>query len=199
MSSKTPLFLTSALLFFASCQQSGSPADAADPANSGDRAVEAAASDNGAEGSGNAANNEQEVRTFLEQVYAMYGPGSDMPGSENYALNNRHNEQPELYFEPVLAREVGARYQIAAASDRILDMNLHPFCGCQDWEPFTIDIRNLEIDGDRATAEVSFRNFGQLEQQMLDLVRTSAGWRVYDIRYGYGDGQEYSYREEVLG
>lgn len=104
---------------------------------------------------------EGEVRAFLDQVYASYArDGLDsLPWAQT--------------FEP----------QMAAALDTEEGApNVDPYTGAQDSSPFRPTYENIRINGDRAEATARFTSMNAPTEINYQLMRTPAGWRIYDIR-----------------
>jgi hypothetical protein len=64
----------------------------------------------------------------------------------------------------------------------ILDVD--PFVGCQDWEISNLAIQVKEI-GAKATGIVAFINAGKPQKVVLELQRSSDGWRIAEIQWDY--------------
>ena len=122
--------------------------------------------------------NEAGVRAFLQSVYAGYS--KDGPGARL--------DEPERYFEPVLAAAIRKDADAAAAVGDMSKMDVDPFCSCQDFEAITPKIAVTGIAGKKAVAIVSFTSFGEKVELRYDLVWTAKGWRIFDIAYSDGRG-----------
>lgn len=122
--------------------------------------------------------NEAGVRAFLQTVYSGYrkdGPGARL-------------DEPERYFEPVLARAIRKDADVAAAKGDMSKMDVDPFCACQDFNAITPAIAVPVLTARRATAVVSFTNFGEQVRLRYTLVWTAKGWRIFDITTPSGGG-----------
>lgn len=122
--------------------------------------------------------NEAGVRAFLTSVYAGYtkdGPGARL-------------DEPELYFEPVLAAAIRKDADAAAAVGDMSKMDVDPFCSCQDFEAIRAVIGTVTVKGTKASATVSFTNFGERVTVRYKLVWTPKGWRIFDLTSADGTG-----------
>ena len=120
---------------------------------------------------GNAAS----ARAFLQSIYRNYGKGK----------NGSRLDQPERYFEPVLAAAIRKDQAEANAKGDISKMDADPFCNCQDFEGMSpAAIGPLTVKGNRATVAVRFR-FGDSDPLHVHftLAWTRAGWRVFDMTW----------------
>ena len=63
-------------------------------------------------------------------------------------------------------------------------LNVDPFVGCQDWEISNLAIEVKEI-GVKATGIVAFINAGKPHKVVLELQRSSDGWRIAEIQWDY--------------
>jgi hypothetical protein len=59
-----------------------------------------------------------------------------------------------------------------------------PFVGCQDWDISNLAIQVKEI-GAKATGIVAFINAGKPQKVVLELQRSSDGWRIAEIQWDY--------------
>lgn len=163
-------------LVLAGCSET--EADAASDSVAGDSAAtveSGAGAEQAAVASANAgdaidtASDEQAARAFVDRLYSAY----TADGAPNYL------GEPETAFEPQLAAKIRAEIEEADRNGSMADIG-DPFCRCQDWDDVSHEINSLTVDGDRATASVTFTNFGESNTSTVDLVKTPAGWRVYD-------------------
>lgn len=138
-------------------------------------AAAAATSNNAAAPSANtqAGQGEAEVRALLDSIYAPYAT-EEGTGAEASAV-----------LEPQLA---------AALEKREGGIDADPFIDAQDWTPFRPTYENLQLKGDRAIATATFSNGGTATRIDYQLLRTPAGWRVYDVQSANGG----SLRERIM-
>jgi hypothetical protein len=112
------------------------------------------------------------ARVFVDQLFAPYAAD---------ALPDLF-DKPELTFEPELAAAITT---LAARMEQDGDMpdsfGADPLCNCQDYGDVSYRIGAIGQINERATVMVSFSNFGQVERRRVELLRTPAGWRVFDI------------------
>lgn len=60
-----------------------------------------------------------------------------------------------------------------------------PFCGCQDWDSFSLDnVAIIPIGDDRLDGAVTFTNRGVRAQHAVVMVREQGQWRVDDVISG---------------
>jgi hypothetical protein len=122
--------------------------------------------------SGNATADVEAARAFVDRLFAVYVT-NEVP----YIFG-----EPGAFFDPELARAIatlGARME--ESGDMPGSFGADPVCDCQDYGDVSYRIDALGIDGLRATATVSFTNFGQTEKRRVDLLKTPEGWRVFDL------------------
>jgi hypothetical protein len=114
----------------------------------------------------------QSPQTFLESIYEPYLKAG---------FKGQPYWQVDRFFASALARAIDADMREAKRRVEVPKLDGDPFLDAQEW-----DIENLAIsvkaDGPKATGQVSFDNFGKHTQVALDLVQTSAGWRIADIK-----------------
>ncbi len=124
----------------------------------------------------------QDAKSFVENIYRQY-LGKDTPSID---LSSRAGL--ERYFTPSLAELID---NDAVEAEKRQDAPLlggDPFIDAQDWE-ITDPVVTVQASGDGkgATANVRFKNFGQVTMVRLALVMTPKGWRVDNIFWSEGD------------
>lgn len=60
-------------------------------------------------------------------------------------------------------------------------LDFDPFIDGQDWEITDLEIGAAGIAGDYASADVSFKNFGEERTLSYDLVKEDGGWKIDDV------------------
>jgi hypothetical protein len=60
-------------------------------------------------------------------------------------------------------------------------LDFDPFIDAQDWEITDLEIGAAGIAGDYASAEVSFKNFGEARTLRYDLAKEDGGWKIDDV------------------
>ncbi|HSI02652.1 MAG TPA: hypothetical protein VLA02_18765 [Reyranella sp.] len=113
----------------------------------------------------------QGAQAFLESVYAPYKAKS---------IKGQDYTKADRFFEPGLARAMARDYQLAHKNNVPPTLNGDPFVDAQEWEISGLTIRAAE-SGDQATGIVSFVNLNQKKTLAIELVKTTAGWRITDI------------------
>jgi hypothetical protein len=80
-------------------------------------------------------------------------------------------------------------------------LGFDPYINGQDFDIADFEIVATEVEGDVATAEVYFTNFGEPTELIYDLVFEDNGWRIDDVT-SISPGREYRLSEiflETLG
>lgn len=116
------------------------------------------------------------AQAFVESLYRPY-LGKSFQG-QPYSQTAR-------FFVPALAQAMDRDYREAKRRNEVPTLNGDPFIDAQDWEISKLSI-DVTTKGDAATARVSFQNFGEARQVVLELVKTPAGWRIAEIRMPSG-------------
>lgn len=60
-------------------------------------------------------------------------------------------------------------------------LGFDPYIDGQDWELTDFEIGAAGIAGDYASADVSFKNFGEEKTLSYELVREDGGWKIDDV------------------
>jgi len=110
-----------------------------------------------------------QAHAFVADLYAGYGrkPGPDYTG-----------RQAPTVFSPRLLKLI--RRDAARAKGEVGALDGDPICDCQDQEITQVDVAVEAAGPDKATARVSFRNFGEAQSVRLDLLWAHGHWRVDD-------------------
>jgi hypothetical protein len=116
---------------------------------------------------------EPSAESFVAAIYERY-KGKDAKG---VALGN--DAEIRRYFEPKLAALIIKDRRQARGEVGKLDSD--PFIDAQDWEIDGVDVAVRNIGAGKASATVSFKNAGQPQTVMLDLVKLKGEWRIADI------------------
>lgn len=114
---------------------------------------------------------------LLEAIYTPYIDGN-FPENDTELRSAALNDLYEADAENTPEGEMGA-------------LDFDPYIDGQDFEIAALEIGEPEIEGELATVEVSFTNFGEPRAITYDLVFENGGWRVDDL---YAESPEYSYR-----
>jgi hypothetical protein len=115
-------------------------------------------------------------QAFLETIYRNY-QGKD---SKGFAL-----DKPAVIrriFVPELANAIVEDQAAAAKRGEVPELDGDPFVDAQDWEIAGLGFKVAMNGAARATATVTFRNFGEAHTVTHELVKTASGWRIADIR-----------------
>jgi hypothetical protein len=118
---------------------------------------------------------ESSAGSFVEAIYDRY-KGKDGKG---IALGT--GADVRRYFEPKLAALIIKDRRQARGEVGKLDSD--PFIDAQDWEIDSVDVTVRNIGAGKASATVSFKNAGQPQTVMLDLVKLKGEWRIADITW----------------
>ena len=115
-------------------------------------------------------------QAFLDTIYRNY-QGKD---SKGFAL-----DKPAMIrriFVPELANAMIADQAAAQKRGDVPELDGDPFVDAQDWEITGLGFKVTMNGAARATATVTFRNFGEAHTVTHELVKTASGWRIADIR-----------------
>ena len=110
-------------------------------------------------------------QAFLERLYRPY-LAADFKGQSYTSVDQ--------FFVPDLARAIERDMREAARRKEVPTLDGDPFVDAQDWEITKLSI-SATIDGTKATGRVGFDNLGKPVRLTIDLLQTTAGWRIADI------------------
>ena len=117
------------------------------------------------------------AKSFVEQIYTSY---VGTAGQKGIPLDDAATIR--RYFTPGLASLILEDQEAANKRGEPPTLDGDAFVGHQEW-----DIAGLSVDvketGNKATATVSFTNFGKTETVVLELLKVGATWRIADIRW----------------
>ena len=118
---------------------------------------------------------EKDAEAFVRALYA----NAAAPLANDPAAAAITPGRDPLYTRTLNAL-VGA--DVRAAKGEVPYLNYDPICACQDSDGFALTALKMTPDGDKAaTAEVSFTNHGETQQQTLKLVKEGPMWRIADV------------------
>jgi hypothetical protein len=115
------------------------------------------------------------AQSFVQAIYDQY-KGKDAKGVE---LSG--NAAVRRYFAPALAALIIKDRRQARGEVGKLDAD--PFLDAQDWEIEGVEVAVRDTAAGKARATVSFKNLGQPQTVILDLVKLKQDWRIADITW----------------
>lgn len=86
--------------------------------------------------------------------------------------------------DPLYSRTLNALIGVdfREAKGEVPYLNYDPVCACQDADGFALAGLKMTPNGDKAaSAEVTFTNHGETQQQTLKLVKEGPMWRIADV------------------
>jgi uncharacterized protein DUF3828 len=119
-------------------------------------------------------------QAFVDGIYKHYlGKASKGLALSNDAIIRR-------YFAPPLADAMVKDFAQAKKAGEVPLLNGDPFIDAQDWEVENLKTAGKPTGASTAVATVSFVMFMEPRTVTLDLVNTSSGWRIAEIRAASG-------------
>jgi Protein of unknown function (DUF3828) len=119
------------------------------------------------------------AKDFVEKIYNSY-VGSPIKGANGVQLENAADIK--RYFTPALAILILEDEAAAGQRHEPPALDGDAFIRHRDW-----DIADMSVDvkeaGAKATATVSFTNFGKAEKVVLELLKVGPNWRIADIQW----------------
>ena len=119
------------------------------------------------------------AKSFVEGIYQHY-VGDAAKNAPGVTLDKPADYR--RYFTPSLAATILKDQAAAAKRDEVPTLDGDPFVGHQDWEIAGLGV-DVQEDGDKATATVSYTNSGQPEKVVVSLRKSGKDWRVDDVTY----------------
>jgi hypothetical protein len=115
------------------------------------------------------------AQSFVQAIYDQY-KGKDAKGVE---LTN--DAAVRRYFAPGLAALIIKDRRQARGEVGKLDAD--PFIDAQDFDIEGVDVALRDVAADKAIATVSFKNLGQRQTVVLELVKLKQDWRIANITW----------------
>ena len=109
-------------------------------------------------------------RALLEALYAPYGQGDSFDWTV----------WDETQFRSAHLNEL-IRKDAIEAGDQMGRLDFDPYINGQDYQVTDLVIGDARIDGDKATEEVTFRNFDRPQAMTFTLVKEADGWKIDDM------------------
>ena len=115
------------------------------------------------------------AQSFVQPIYDQYR-GKDAKGVE---LTN--DAAVRRYFAPALAALIiKDRRQ---ARGEVGKLGADPFIDAQDWEIDDVNVTLRDVAAGKAIATVSFKNLGERQTVVLELVKLKQDWRIANITW----------------
>ncbi|WP_447909109.1 DUF3828 domain-containing protein [Brevundimonas bullata] len=117
---------------------------------------------------------EQSAEAFARALYAAPLSATSDPAAATISPGR----------DPLYSRTLNALIGVdfREAKGEVPYLNYDPVCACQDADGFALTALKMTPDGDKAaSADVTFVNHGETQQQTLKLVREGPMWRIADI------------------
>jgi hypothetical protein len=115
------------------------------------------------------------AQSFVQAIYDQY-KGKDAKGVELTG-----NAAVRRYFAPGLAALIIKDRRQARGEVGKLDAD--PFIDAQDWEIDDVNVTLRDVAADKAIATVSFKNLGERQTVVLELVKLKQDWRIANITW----------------
>lgn len=131
---------------------------------------------------GSAAADDASARAFISAIYNSYTPD----GADPVRIDGRKLRR---YFEPVLAEAMNKDLENAAKHHEVGELDSDPFIDAQDFDIKHFDVAIKDTAPGKATATVTFANFGKPVTIVLDLTAIKNDWRIYDITWPQEDDE----------
>ncbi len=93
------------------------------------------------------------------------------------------NQKIQRYFEPSLAAQMVKDQNDAAQRKEVSTLDFDPFVDAQDWDIAAYNVTVSDKGADKASATVTFNNFGKPQTVVLDLVKIKNDWKINDIAW----------------
>jgi hypothetical protein len=118
-------------------------------------------------------------KAFIEGIYEAYKGSSDT----SKGIDLTTDAAVRRYFEPQLAGLMIKDINAAKGRREVPKLDADPFIDGQDWETDSPVVTVREQGADKASATVTFKNFGAPTTVTIELVRSAPGWRIADIKW----------------
>ena len=132
---------------------------------------------------GSAAADDASARAFISAIYNSYTTGS----KDGVRIDS--GRKLRRYFEPVLAAAMNKDQEYAPKHREVGKLEWDPFIAAQDYEIKHVDVAIKDTPPGKATATVTFANFGKPVTIVLDLTAIKNDWRIYDITWPQEDDE----------
>ncbi len=117
------------------------------------------------------------ARAFVAAIYDTY------VGKNGNGVALDGNQKIQRYFEPSLAVLIVKDQNDAAQRKEIGTLDFDPFVDAQDWDIAAYNVAMNDKGADKASATVTFNNFGKARTVVLDLVKIKNEWKINDITW----------------
>lgn len=148
----------------------GQPVAAATPVKTQQKAANVAAQ----------ANTPESVVQDLYRVHA-----EEFRTSRFRIMSGKDRKLLDKYFDKNLADLIWKDLTTHVGEVGVLDFD--PFYNAQDADIKNLKVTPAVVEGDKASATVTFTNYGKKEKLIYTLVKQNGAWKISDINYGEGN------------
>jgi hypothetical protein len=120
---------------------------------------------------------EASAQAFVAEIYDAY------VGKNGDGVPMDSNQKIQRYFEPSLAALMVKDQNDAARRKEVGTLDFDPFVDAQDWDIAAYNVTVNDKGADKASATVTFNNFGKAKTVALDLVKIKSEWKIGDIAW----------------
>lgn len=117
------------------------------------------------------------ARAFIAEIYDTY------VGKNGNGVPLDNNQKIQRYFEPSLTALILKDQSEAAQRKEVSTLDFDPFVDAQDWDIAAYNVTVSDKGADKASATVTFNNFGKPRTVVLDLVKIKNDWKISDITW----------------
>jgi hypothetical protein len=117
------------------------------------------------------------ARGFVAAIYDAY------VGKNGNGVMLDSNQKVQRYFEPSLAALITKDQNDAEQRKEVGTLDFDPFVDAQDWDIAAYNVSLGDKGADKASATVTFNNFGKAKTVVLDLVKVRNEWKISDIAW----------------
>jgi hypothetical protein len=114
---------------------------------------------------------------FVAAIYDTYVG----KGGNGITLDNERTVR--RYFEPSLAALILQDQKKAARRKEVGTLDFDPFVDAQDWDIAAYNVAVSDKGADKASAIVTFNNFGKAKMVVLDLIKIKSDWKISDVAW----------------
>lgn len=100
-------------------------------------------------------------------------------------MSGKDRKLLDKYFDKNLADLIWKDLTTHVGEVGVLDFD--PFYNAQDADIKNLKVSPAVVEGDKATATVTFTNYGKKETLIYTLVKQNGAWKISDINYGEGN------------
>ncbi|HQU85474.1 MAG TPA: DUF3828 domain-containing protein [Pyrinomonadaceae bacterium] len=132
---------------------------------------------------------------LLKELYAIHT--MDLKNEQDRIVNAKSRRNLDKFFDKNLADLIWKDMTTVREGVGVIDFDI--FYNTQDPQITNLTVGKAQINGEKATVQVNFKNANTKEKVTYLLVKENAKWKIRDIKYGGNESLLKYFEEDANG